>query len=131
MAYTPHEWETGDVITATKLNELEQAVAEGGSGYDAEVSIYHGQGSADPMVGTIIEGDYATLRSMVDNKLAPNILVRLWNDATHYKGVSNAVHVYGVNEGNIIFSAFIPDSGDSSVLYFTFIWDSSDVLSAY
>lgn len=28
MAYTPNTWESGDVVTATKLNSLEQAVGE-------------------------------------------------------------------------------------------------------
>lgn len=33
MSYTPTEWETGDVVTAEKLNKLEQGVANsGGSG---------------------------------------------------------------------------------------------------
>lgn len=31
MTYTPTVWECGDVITAEKLNKLEQAVAQGGS----------------------------------------------------------------------------------------------------
>jgi len=32
MSYTPTEWNNGDVITAEKLNKLENGVAEGGSG---------------------------------------------------------------------------------------------------
>lgn len=128
MAYTPHEWETGDVITATKLNELEQAVA-GGGGYDAEVSIYFGQGSSDPMVGTIIKGDYATLLSMLNEKKAPNVLVRIWNDATHYAAASDAVYVYSFNEEKIVFNVYLPVSGAGS--FYTFVWDSSDVLTAY
>ena len=37
MAYTPHTWSSGDIITAALLNALEQAVAEasaGGNGVD-------------------------------------------------------------------------------------------------
>lgn len=30
MAYTPHEWSTGETITAAKLNALENGVAAGG-----------------------------------------------------------------------------------------------------
>lgn len=30
MAYTPTEWATGDVITAQKLNKMEQGIAGGG-----------------------------------------------------------------------------------------------------
>lgn len=36
MAYTPTNWATGDTVTATKLNKLEQGVANAGGGkYDA------------------------------------------------------------------------------------------------
>ena len=34
MGYTPHTWTVGDVITAERLNALEQGVASGGGGYD-------------------------------------------------------------------------------------------------
>ncbi len=32
MAYEPHEWVAGETVTASKLNHLEQGVAEGGGG---------------------------------------------------------------------------------------------------
>ncbi len=32
MSYTPTEWETGQTITAEKLNKLEQGVADAGGG---------------------------------------------------------------------------------------------------
>jgi len=32
MAYTPTEWATGDVITAQKLNKMEQGIAGAGAG---------------------------------------------------------------------------------------------------
>lgn len=32
MSYTPTEWKTGDVVTSTKLNKLEQGVANAGGG---------------------------------------------------------------------------------------------------
>ena len=31
MAYTPTTWVTGDTVTATKMNKLEQGVANAGS----------------------------------------------------------------------------------------------------
>lgn len=31
MSYTPYTWQTGDTITAARLNALEQGVADGGS----------------------------------------------------------------------------------------------------
>lgn len=36
MAYTPTTWTTGDTITASALNKIEQGIADGGGGrYDA------------------------------------------------------------------------------------------------
>lgn len=32
MAYTPTNWKDGDIISAEKMNKLEQGVAEGGGG---------------------------------------------------------------------------------------------------
>lgn len=32
MSYTPHTWQTGETVTAEKLNALEQGVASGGGG---------------------------------------------------------------------------------------------------
>ena len=33
MAYEPTVWQCGDVITAEKLNKIEQALANSGGGY--------------------------------------------------------------------------------------------------
>lgn len=32
MSYIPTEWQTGDIVTAEKLNKLEEGVASGGGG---------------------------------------------------------------------------------------------------
>jgi len=34
MSYTPHTWTSGEVVTAAKMNALEQGAASGGGGYD-------------------------------------------------------------------------------------------------
>ena len=40
MAYTPTNWTTGDTITATKLNKMEQGIAEGGGGVGIDVVFF-------------------------------------------------------------------------------------------
>lgn len=32
MSYTPHEWQNDELITAAKLNNIEEGIAAGGSG---------------------------------------------------------------------------------------------------
>ena len=57
MSYTPTDWDIGDVITAEKMNKLEQAVA-GGGGYDLVLTVpQHDQSAANVEVvsGDILE----------------------------------------------------------------------------
>lgn len=39
MAYTPTNWATGDTVTATKLNKIEQGIANAGSGTPLVVTV--------------------------------------------------------------------------------------------
>lgn len=39
MSYTPTTWANGDVVTATKLNKIEQALANAGTGFLVTVTI--------------------------------------------------------------------------------------------
>lgn len=48
MAYEPHEWVAGETVTASKLNHLEQGVAEGGGGtYIVECTV---TGNEEPAI---------------------------------------------------------------------------------
>ena len=53
MAYTPTNWKDGDIISAEKMNKLEQGVAEGGGGGVLLVNVTKSGGtvvnSASPM----------------------------------------------------------------------------------
>jgi len=58
MAYTPTNWKDGDIISAEKMNKLEQGVAEGGGGGVLLVNVTEGSdggggsvvNSASPML---------------------------------------------------------------------------------
>lgn len=39
MSYTPTTWSTGDTITATALNKMENGIANAGGGYDALINV--------------------------------------------------------------------------------------------
>lgn len=52
MAYTPTTWVTGDTVTATKLNKLEQGVANAGS---ALICTYSNNGSGIVLDKTVQE----------------------------------------------------------------------------
>lgn len=51
MAYTPTNWKDGDIISAEKMNKLEQGVAEGGGGGVLLVNVTK-SGSSTPVVNS-------------------------------------------------------------------------------
>lgn len=54
MAYTPTNWKDGDIISAEKMNKLEQGVAEGGGGGVLLVNVTEGSdgGGSTPVVNS-------------------------------------------------------------------------------
>lgn len=50
MAYTPTNWKDGDIISAEKMNKLEQGVAEGGGGGVLLVNVT--EGGSTPVVNS-------------------------------------------------------------------------------
>ena len=68
MGYTPHEWTSGEVVTASKMNALEQGVAEGGGGYRVtfgwDESLNNGDGgytcdrTLDEIIAAYRDGQY-------------------------------------------------------------------------
>ena len=52
MAYTPTTWKDGDVITAAKMNKLEQGVKDAGGGVSSGVTSFNGRtGAVAPQTG--------------------------------------------------------------------------------
>ena len=132
MSYEPHTWEIGDVITAERLNALEQAIANTSS-YDAEVTLYHDNNSSHDWVGTIVSGTYSDLMALIDDNIAPNMLVRVWNELGYEYTSSNVVAIYAVNNGYISFHTKIPSTEISgSAVQFHgigFVWNSDDTIT--
>lgn len=62
--------------------------------YDAEVHLYHDSNSTHDYEGTIVSGDYAILREMIENKISPVILVKVWNELIYLFSSTTAVPVY-------------------------------------
>ncbi len=53
MAYTPKEWENGDIITAEDLNKMEQGISEASEGSEAFVITFTNN-SSDPYNPTFV-----------------------------------------------------------------------------
>lgn len=89
MSYTKQTWTTGDTVTASKLNHMEDGIA--GAGYDAEIMVgYDGEGG---YTGTIISGDYATLVGILSNDLIPSIRISMITTS-----LTGSVSTYGIKD---------------------------------
>lgn len=56
MAYTPTQWTTGDTITASAMNKIENGIANAGGGISVDVQVWQVDSS-----GTLhAEGDFAS-----------------------------------------------------------------------
>lgn len=96
MSYTPTNWKKGDVITSTKLNKLEQGVANGilVVGVDTET------GTMDKTWQEIHDADFAIIKGSPEEGLT----------------VIDYVNVISVDSGDYIVqvqgSTFVTDSAD-------------------
>lgn len=135
MSYTPTTWTTGDTITASALNKIENGIANaGGGGYDAEIYIYHDNNSAHDYDIGIISGNFASLYAMIQNGIPPHILLRVWDDLAHEYYTTDLVAIYAYSASFIDFRPRRPsaDTGGSSarnVIYgVALTWLSDDTL---
>lgn len=80
MSYTPTEWDSGDIITAEKLNKIEQGISEASSSGGS------GGGSGElPEVTNVDNGDVLTVVDGAWGKAAPIseiAFINLTNDGT-------------------------------------------------
>jgi hypothetical protein len=63
MAYTPTTWTTGDTITATAMNKIENGIASGG-GYDLIVECSYNVTNPNPV---IVSGSILDCEDKLDN----------------------------------------------------------------
>lgn len=73
MSYTPNTWQTGDTITATKLNNIEQGISD--TNYDLVIKL-----NSSTLAGasdfTVISGTYSACRTKaLTNKQPLNVFV--------------------------------------------------------
>lgn len=63
MAYTPTTWTTGDTITASAMNKIENGIADGG-GYDLVITYDF---TVNPSTCTVTSGDILDCEDKLDN----------------------------------------------------------------
>lgn len=92
MAYTPNTWVTGDVITATKLNNMEQGIANAGGAVQVGYTFADGTITLDK-----------TWQEINDGMAAGSTCVIVFDPedfGTYYWEVTAAVIVYASQSGS-------------------------------
>lgn len=83
MSYTPTTWVTGDTITATALNKIENGIASAGGGYDAVIRLTHADNSGDDSISeltpSIESGTFSQLHAILFDMDVPNIRVEYYH----------------------------------------------------
>lgn len=146
MSYTPTTWATGDTITAAKLNNIEDGIAEaaqsGGGGWDAVIRLTHadnsGPDNSTNLTPSIVEGTYAGLAAKISGGGCPCILVEYSNPfmGTYYSAPMGFVSY--ISNGGISIAIAGPFFYLQGVDYDTpfgrvgnVTWTSSDTIAWY
>ena len=132
MAYTPTTWVTGDTVTATKLNKLEQGVANAGS-WDAVIRLTHANNSnidsSANLTPSIIEGSFSDLFAKISNGEYPTILVQYYHPWGIRFAVPMAYITYFSDSAIILTIAGYSSASNAYTTYGAVTWSSSDTLS--
>ena len=118
MSYEPTNWKTGDVVTAAKLNKLENGVAEGGGG---------GSGALIVNINTDLETGVMTMdKTWHEIFDAPYCVMKSVTTSGAYQS-GFAVVAYTANTDGVAYNVII--ASGSSVQIFT--TDSPDGYPMY
>lgn len=134
MAYTPTTWTTGDTITASAMNKLENGVANaGGASWDAVIRLTHANNSnADSpasLTPSIVEGTFSDLFSKISNGEYPTILVEYTHPWGNRFAVPMAYITYASPDTISMSIAGYSAMSSTFIKYGDLAWSSSDNLT--
>ena len=84
MSYTPTTWTTGDTITATAMNKIENGIANAGSDYDL-VILY----DRSTLSASIVSGDILDCEDKLDNGEIVKAICVFKNDWSYIPSSAN------------------------------------------
>lgn len=92
MSYTPTNWTTGDTITASAMNKIENGIANAG-GYDlvilADMSNGHGLGLLEASDISVLQGDVLDCEEKIDNGEPVNAVLVLKGSWSYKPSTAN------------------------------------------
>lgn len=136
MSYTPNTWATGDTITAAKLNNIEDGIANAGGGWDAIIRLTHAENSGydddENITPSIVDGTYADLVAKMQDGGCPCILVEYANPffGRYYAAPMAFVQYYTESDINISIAGFfsVPNATSPFNYLGNVYWTSSDTI---
>ena len=130
MSYTKNTWANGDVITATKLNHMEDGIegaGSGGGGFDATLVI---SVEDETPVVTVASGTFADFSSKFSNGEHPT--AQVFADSDEGYNLCFVSNVLDGGDDNILIIAFTMTGvvgeffGDTLACFgFTISWDAN------
>lgn len=139
MSYTKNTWENGDIITAAKMNNIENGIEA--ASYDAILYIYHAPNSNEDYAITIQSGSYAALKEKLMNKKPPVILCLVWDELTNVRTATTVTAVYTCPtesdpNNDFVFVAKMPTQNNFGTytlewIRITMSWTSADVVTIW
>lgn len=121
MAYTPTTWTTGDTITASALNKIENGIASAGVDYDFIIEFRNGF-----FVAT--KGTYSDVYTALQTRPVLGLYKRHETSGQNlFSWYLPFSYVwYYSSTGNIIMNAITQDTG--GILYYTLYWSSDGTI---
>ena len=92
MAYTPTEWKNGDVITAEKLNKLEEGVASAGDG-SGDSNEFIINVSRDSQYNLVMDKTFDEVEAAYNSGKT----LKLKNDNTNYRFYEKQMSMCGID----------------------------------
>ena len=128
MSYTPNTWTTGDTITATKLNNIEQGIANAGGGWDIVIQgVYDDDGDEFTSL-TLESGTYSSISSAIQGGQV--LTGVLYYEATGPIYTNSLCNYCYISDESIVSCAFLGMAYGSSQprIWYVLIDSNNDVI---
>ena len=128
MSYTKNTWANGDVITAAKLNNMEDGIAGAGGGYDAVV-VRSVDEEEQPII-TVESGSFSDFYSKYEDGDHPSVQI-IYDDPDGGYGYYSVDNIFDDGDGGLLINVHSTSvaGGSTEAVFFglQFAWTSSGI----
>lgn len=118
MAYTPTEWQSGDIVTSAKLNKIEQGIADASGGGGVLIATL--RADIDMQSGSLTFGNCsktgAELKTAVSNGVIPFINFTMYAENAPFANMILVIDSIDVAEDIVTFAFYDASSGSRNAI---------------